>query len=144
MSYSTNDDLLKVFSANELGKLTGEPNGAFIEYSRIDMARDSADTFIDAHLRGKYLLPLNLPIDKLINKLSIDLTMFYLYEASRKVSIIPETIQALRKNAIDLLMKLAKGQLILEGYEAGFSAPPYILSNLNGDRIFYKNELDCI
>lgn len=132
MAYSTDNDLLKEFTDGELISLAGESQPGQFEPMRTAHARQMADALIDAHLLGRYKLPLDSPEGSLVNKLSIDLTVAVLYEISGKFSTIPETIYFRKSGALKIIEKIGRGEILLPG------APvlPKIISNRDGSRNF--------
>lgn len=143
MTYSTNDDLLKEITTAELARLTGDRTGQNIDTDKTDYARSNADGLIDAYLYGRYNIPFEGPIDPVIKKLSIDLTISNLYEYYYKNSTIPTTIVWRRLNALKLLKDIQEGCVSLQNLSAGTNAPPPIVCNKSeDDRIFNDDVLD--
>ncbi len=142
--YSTYDDLLIEFSEAELAKLTGDPTGMSIDYDRVDYARTSADTTIDSYLWGVYDVPFDAePIYPLIRKMSVDLTIAYLYEIAYKNTTLPSQVLWRKLNAIRTLKDMRDGNITIMDLERVKSPPPKVIAKKSdGDRIFSSNLLN--
>jgi len=142
MPYSTNDDLLKEMSFADLAKLAGDPAGIVIDVIRTDHARSNADAIINAYLFGRYQVPLPLPTDPIINKISNDMTLAILYDYAYQLTNMPYTIVVMRANAIKLLKEIQLGYVSLLTAEHTVNAPPAIISNKTPeDRLFDEDKL---
>lgn len=144
MSYSTNEDLLYEFSESELAILTGDPTGTTVDWDRVSFARDSSARTIDTYLKGVYEVPFKEePVPSLIRKLSIDLTVVFLYEIAYKNSSVPNSIVWRRIYAIKMLKDMRDGLITLSDGENVLNLPETILTNkLSSDKIFPDNILD--
>ena len=144
MPYSTQDDILFEISESELAVITGDPTGTTVDWSKYEFARINADTTIDIYLYGVYNTPFTEePIYPIIRKLSVDLTLVYLYEAAYKDSVVPNAMVWRRINAIKLLKDIRDGKVVIEDLERLISPPKSLLSNkTNEKRIFNDNVLD--
>ncbi len=144
MAYSIQDDLLTQISESELAILTGDPTGTTIDWTKYEFARINADYTIDIYLYGTYNVPFTIePVYPIIRKLSVDLTLTYLYEAAYKDSAIPNSIVWRRINAIKMLKDLRDGNIVIEDLQRLISPPKSIISNKeNNKRIFNKDVLD--
>jgi len=144
MAYSLPLDLLTQISESELAILTGDPTGTTVDWTKYEFARISADHTIDIYLWGVYNVPfIEEPVYPIIRKLSVDLTLVYLYEAAYKDTNLPNAIVWRRINAIKMLKDLKDGTIAIEDLERLISPPKSIISNkTNSPRIFDKNILD--
>lgn len=107
MAYSNNDDLFICISSSELARITG---GSEIDYDKVNQARNSGDSIIEAYLFGRIKLDLdNIPM--IINKISIDLTIVNLFENYYSFSDIPNTIQRKKRDSINLLKEIALSKI---------------------------------
>lgn len=144
MAYSTDADLLLEFSEEELARLTGDATGAEFSEERTAHARLNADAMIDSYLVGRYPVPFTAPIDPIIRKISIDLTIGNLYETAYRNSAFPATVLWRRLNAQRLLKEIQRGEAFLLNYTASSTAPPAILTNNRSGRDFTDELLDLI
>lgn len=144
MSYSTDEDLLYEFSESELAILTGDPTGTTIDWDRVAFARDNSARTIDTYLKGVYEVPFKEePVPSLIKKLSIDLTVVFLYEIAYKNSSVPNSIVWRRIYAIKMLKDLRDGIIALSDGENPINLPQTILTNKSeDDKIFSSDVLD--
>lgn len=144
MSYSTDEDLLYEFSESELAILTGDPTGTTVDWERVGFARDNSARTIDTYLKGVYEVPFNEePVPSLIRKLSIDLTVVFLYEIAYKNSSVPNSIVWRRIYAIKMLKDLRDGIVTLSDGENVINLPESILTNKTStDKIFSRDILD--
>jgi phage gp36-like protein len=143
MAYSSDDDLLKEFSEQELARLTGDPSGATINTDRTDYARANADALIDSYLYGRQDVPFSEPVNPLINKISNDLTVSNLYDFAYRNSSVPGTVTWRKISAIKLLKDIQVGIVSLIGTTPGTNAPGIIISNKDElDKLFPDEILD--
>jgi len=143
MNYSKVDDLLNEFLPEDLARLTGDPTGQQINMVRVDYARELAEAEIDSYLAGRWLTGIDDPADFLLKKLSVDLTVYNLFQFAYARTVIPNTIIWRRMNAIDLLKKLQTGNIVLVSQYGDGEIPPAIKSNkINEMRTFSNTLLD--
>lgn len=142
MAYSSNTDLLKRYSAEELAKLSGDETGTTIDTDRTDVARDLADATIDATLNGCYEVPFPDP-DPLITSISIDLTIYHLYRIEYGELPLPAEVVGYYNESLQLLSDLKTGELYLAGFSPTNDSPPTILTaKSDSNRIYSSNVLD--
>jgi hypothetical protein len=100
------------------------------------------DSLIESTLRGRYgTAPPEG--DNILRTVSLDLTVYYLNEYRYRESIIPPGAIRRRQNALETLERIKNGELVIEGYEAGSTSPPLILSNKNEkERYFDDNTME--
>jgi len=143
MEYSIYEDILLQIPESELAILTGDPTGTNVNEERVTTARINADTTIDTYLWGVYDVPFTeQPIYPLIRKLSVDLTIVYLYETAYKDSNLPNAIVWKRIYAFKMLKDLRDGKITVVDLQRIAAPPPSILTNKSDDRIFSDEELD--
>lgn len=140
MAYSSNSDLLKRFTAQELAKLSGDESGVTVDTDRTDVARDLADATIDSNLYGNYPVPFDGP-DALIISISIDLTIYHLYRIEYGELPLPAEINGYYEEALQLLDDLRKGELYLGGFTVGIDAPPIITTQKSSGNRIYSNDI---
>jgi phage gp36-like protein len=134
--YSTDDDLLLEFPLDQLEEITG---GTSLDTDQTALARERADDLIDSFLAGGYEVPLESPVPALINKISVDLTIAYLYESDRLAGFVPETVYKRKQSALKLLEDFVKGNLILT---SAAGSPCQIYNVGDGTPIFPEDVLD--
>jgi phage gp36-like protein len=106
MSYCTIDDLKKLIPEDMLIQLTDDENTGAVATNRVEEAIGQADAEIDSYLAGEYAVPLN-PVPEIARKCSVDMAAYNLY--SRRVEEIPETRSERYRNAVALLINIARG-----------------------------------
>ena len=141
MAYISESDLLKELSSEELARLTGDPSGATINHERAGIAITRSCAVIDTMLHGKYGVPFESP-PEIIIKIAADLAVAHLHEFYYKSSSLPPTIAWRKLNAMNLLKKIATGEIILTGYTATIDAPPAIVSRTKQQRLFSDEVLN--
>lgn len=143
MEYSIYEDILLQIPESELAILTGDPTGTMVNTERVTTARINADMTIDTYLWGVYNVPFTEePIYPLIRKLSVDLTIVYLYETAYKDSNLPNTIVWKRIYAIKMLKDLKNGKITVMDLQRINDPPPSIITNKSDERIFSNDDLD--
>ncbi len=108
MPYSDENDLLLEFSYAELSNLCG---GSY-DVLQLRKHRDYADAIIDSNLDSRYQTPLLMP-DSLVNKLSVDITLAYLYDYAYTDAGVPNTVVWRKLNAFQLLKDIKNGKVDL-------------------------------
>ena len=143
MPYSKIDDLLNEFNPDDLARLTGDNTGQQINIVRVDYARELAEGLVDSYLVGRIKIGEYDPPDTLLKILSVDLTVYNLFQFSYARTDIPNTVVWRRLNAIDLLKKLQSGEINLVSQYETEENPPAIRTNKIGEvRTFSKSLID--
>lgn len=119
MAYCTLSDITKALDEATVIQLADDENlkpaaidpgnpdhGAIV--ARIEEAIGTADAEIDGYCAGRYLVPLS-PALAVVNKLSVELAIYYLY--SRRG--VPEKIERRYDRAVARLKDIARGILSL-------------------------------
>jgi phage gp36-like protein len=129
MAYSKIDDLLDEFNPDDLARLTGDSSGQQINVVRVDYARGLAEAEIDSYLAGRYKTGEDNPPDPLLHRISVDLTVYNLFQFAYARTDVPNTIIWRRMAAIDLLAKLQAGAITLVTQFGKEETPPLIRTN---------------
>lgn len=109
MAYSSDSDIINYLSTEELSSLTGSTE---IDYAKIEFARERSDAFIDLFLQGKVSFDkVNVPV--IINRISVELTIVFLYENYHNSDEIPNMIQRRKRDITRLLQDIAASKLVL-------------------------------
>ena len=129
MPFFETTELLDEISEADLARLTGDPTGNVIQYDRIVYARNNADTIIYSYLAGRYNISASDIIEPLLRKISVDLTIYNLYEYAYSKTVLPNTIVWRRLNAINLLKDVQAGKIALTIKSNNRQQPPPIITN---------------
>lgn len=129
----TDDEHLKPSSMDP-----ANPDHAAI-IARIDEAIETADAEIDGYCASRYSVPFS-PVPGVINKLSVELAIYYLY-ARRTV---PEKIEKRYDKAVSRLKDIARGT-----FSVGVDPAPTASTSADGaatnktisDRVFTRDSL---
>lgn len=115
MSYITRDDMITEFGEREIIERTDRsiPPGDAIINAVLDSAINHACSIVDAHLAGRYPLPLST-VPGFIKHLALDLARCRLYDDHQ-----PDHIEKRCEAATELLSKIGKGELSLGVDSAG-------------------------
>ncbi|MBM2817024.1 MAG: hypothetical protein HW421_3786 [Ignavibacteria bacterium] len=141
MAYSTDDDLLKEFSTEELARLSGDSTGQEIDTDRTDYAHTNADAFINSNLNAICAVPFEEPVPAIISSISIALTIANLYEYSCKNSIVPSGIVLRKIEAMRLLKDIRNGIISLNSGNLSQMSPPPIISNKTGQSALFSDDV---
>lgn len=141
MGYFEINDLLLEMSEADLARLTGDSTGAEVNEERIEYAQNMAEAIINSFLAGRYNVPFTDEVDIIIKKLSMDLTVYNLYEYAYSKSVIPDTVITRRLNALLLLKQLQTGEIHILSLKPGTNAPPPIFSNKSENDKEFSDEL---
>lgn len=138
--YCTLEDIKESISEEILMQLTDDESSESIDSSIVSNAINFAQEVIDAHLRGRYNVPLaNIP--DLIRHLSVNIAVYYLYE--RRLSLeMPASITDRYKNSLKMLEMIQKGLLKIGGEDAVTGAGHGHYKTNKRDRLFSMETID--
>lgn len=109
MTYATQTDLVDRFGELELAQLTDRATGAVVDTVVLGRALADADAEIDSYLATRYTLPLaSTPV--VLTRLACDMTRYRLYDDG-----MPDTVRQRYEDAVSLLKRMAKGDVLLVG-----------------------------
>ncbi len=136
MAYAGLVDIQKHIATADLIDLTDDAGTGSVDETVVLEAIATADELIDGYLRGRYAVPL-ATVPGLIRTLSVDLAVYVLYDR-KKFLEIPEQLKETRKNAVELLGRIAKGEVVLGITVPSAEAPSGdVLTNKTAaDRVF--------
>lgn len=135
--YCILDDLKKSADERTIAQLTDDDAGAAVNKDVVTEATAASDEVIDAHLRGRYDLPLS-PVPPILKQLSVAMTLFHLY-ARRPEGEIPEAVETRYKNAVRMLGNISDGKLTIGSTAQGPAVPEgdvYMTQKKKTDRLF--------
>lgn len=108
MAYATESNLLDRITEQQLIQLTDDNNLGQVDSGKVTAAIAAADGIIDSYAAGKNKLP--LVGNEIVEKLSVDLTLYELY--SRR-GLASEVVKDRRDQAINQLKSVSAGQASL-------------------------------
>jgi len=141
--YSVLADVLARLPHENLVQLTDDEQTGTVSLSRVMDAIADADALIDGYLRGRYSLPLAIPVPALVRKLSVDLAIYHLY--SRRLELVmPESMLERHKNATKALERIQGGIITLTAADKSDIPAPgeYRTQKTVSDRVFSKTVLN--
>ena len=145
MAYSTQADIELHFLTSELITLTDDEEIGEVSTARVAAAITAADDLIDGYLRGRYDVPLTAPVPGLVNRCSVDLAIYNLYNRKRFLKV-PEDLDKTYERCIALLKDIQRGTVLLD-VALSTSAPDElnVLCNKDDDdRVFNSDTLDTM
>ena len=108
--YCTNDDIISAFPNDILTELM---ENDVIDSDTLNNAIDAADGVIEGFIRERYTLPLSEPYDRIIKKISMDLSIVILFGNSRISGFLPDAIRGMEDRAMNFLYKISTGEIVL-------------------------------
>ena len=134
--YSSVSDIERLISRRTLAQLTDDDAGAEVTVDVVNEAIVAADEVIDAHLRGRYSLPLP-ETPPILRQLSVNIAVFHLY-SRRPEGEMPETIGIRYKNAIKIIESIRDGKLTIGDTEGEKTPEPgtYKTNKTQDQRMF--------
>lgn len=141
MDYSTNDDILKQISEDELAVLTGDDTGAAVDWERVEYARGNADGLINSYLWDRYPVPLSDPVPAIVSWLSAELTVINLFQYSYKDTALPNAAVWRKIDAMKLLRQLQDGTVALMLTGENPPNSPLLLSNKTGNNRLFSDDV---
>lgn len=140
MSYSSISSLAKEFSTAELAKLSGDAGGTAINEERVNLFIAKADSTIDSYLGNCYSVPFEGTAPELIQSISVDLAVYFLYQSAMAKTGVLLAILERKDSALDLLRRLAAGRSTLKG----IPRKPEIQRQIDqAQRLFPPEDLDA-
>lgn len=140
MAYCTTNDIIDAITEDNLIAVTDDDNVGEIDQAKVDKAIARADELINNHLRLKYTVPFAAPLPQLVNDLSTDLSIYFLY-SRRLETKVPEGIEKRYDKAINQLQQLQKGEMVLD-LVSGDQQSELRTNKSAADRVFDKDSLD--
>lgn len=98
-----------------------EPSATEIRPAVVEEAVRQAEELVDAHLRGRYHLPLN-PVPSVIKDMTVNLARHWLYARRPEGSELPDAVTRTCKSALQMLEAIRDGKLTI-GVPSGEAAP---------------------
>lgn len=140
MAYSTQTDIEKSFPLERIQETTDDVNGTTVDTDVLDEQIEFADAFIDLHLRGKHVVPLDAPVPVTVRKWSVIITIGYLYD--RRIDLqIPENLQKRFDQAVKELEFVRDNKLMIDDDDSQANTAGYYKTNKTEDsRIFTVND----
>ena len=71
-----------------------------------------AEELVDAHLRGRYVLPLD-PVPTVVKDMTVNLARHWLYARRPEGSELPDAVTRTYKNALQMLETIRDGKLTI-------------------------------
>lgn len=122
MRYCSLADLQLALPPQTLIWLSNDDEAATIANTTVvEEAVRQAEELVDAHLRGRYVLPL-LPVPSVIKDVSVNLARHWLYARRPEGSELPDAVTRTYKDGIKLLEAMRDGKLTI-GLPSGEAAP---------------------
>lgn len=138
MAYCVKADIVKAYPSADLTALTDdEGTGASVD-TRIADAIIKADALIDTFLRAQHTVPLTT-VDETIERLSIDLSYFFLVRR-RRVHEDDPGIKQLYKESSDLLKMIADGRIKISDVTSFANTAGYIKTNKTSTSKVYTSD----
>ncbi|WP_020403744.1 gp436 family protein [Gracilimonas tropica] len=138
MAYSTDADLYDRIDQEMVIQLTDDDNSGSVDQTVLDNKRADASEVINTYLRGKYEVPLD-PAPKILTNIEADLLVHSLY-ARRANYEIPDSVKESKKDALDLLMKINQGKILLED-QPDVASGSLVTNKSSTDRLFPDDTL---
>ena len=110
--YCTLQDLINKEPEAKLIQLTDDAHSGAVNMAVIDAAIGEADSLVNSILRGHVDLPLAVPVEPIIQQISVQLTLYNLYYRKFKANM-PEPITVQRNWADTKLREIAAGKIII-------------------------------
>jgi phage gp36-like protein len=121
VAYTTQAKLESAIGAAAILRLTDDEKAGSIVVARVTAAILVADQEIDAYARKHYSVPIAAPVPAMVEKLSTDLAVYYLFRRRLAELGIPEDVRDLRREALKQLEAINAGKIDL-----GVEPPPAV------------------
>jgi phage gp36-like protein len=129
MRYCTLADLQLAIPLRTLIDLSNDSDGAGFSQAApteinqpvIEEAVRQAEELVDAHLRGRYVLPLD-PVPSVVKDMAVNLARHWLYARRPEGAELPDAVTRTYKGALDMLAAIRDGKLTV-GTPTGQATP---------------------
>lgn len=123
MHYCSLADLQLAIPAQTLIWLSNDdPAAETMNPAVVDEALRQAQELVDAHLRGRYNLPLN-PVPSVVKDMSVNLARHWLYARRPEGNDLPDAVTRTYKAALKMLEQMRDGMLSIGDPEHGPATP---------------------
>lgn len=126
MLYCSLPDLQLAIPPQTLIQLSNDDeSAASMNQTVVEEAVRQAEELVDAHLRGRYTLPLvlpNAPVPSVIKDMTVNLARHWLYARRPEGSDLPDAVKRTYKSALQLLEAIRDGKLSI-GLPTGEATP---------------------
>ena len=123
MNYCSLADLQLAIPAQTLIWLSNDdPAAEAISQAVVDEALRQAHELVDAHLRGRYNLPLS-PVPSVVKDMSVNLARHWLYARRPEGNDLPDAVTRTYKAALKMLEQMRDGMLSIGDPEHGPATP---------------------
>lgn len=140
MRYCSLADLQLAIPAQTLIWLSDDnPEATGINPLVIEEAVRQAEELVDAHLRGRYILPLD-PVPTVVKDMTVNLARHWLYARRPEGSELPDAVTRTYKAAISMLESMRDGKLTIGAPSGVAQAEPGEVKVRTATRVF-DNEL---
>lgn len=122
MRYCSLADLQLAIPAQTLVWLSDDsPEATEINLPVVEEAVRQAEELVDAHLRGRYNLPLD-PVPSVVKDMTVNLARHWLYARRPEGSELPDAVTRTYKSALQMLESIRDGKLTI-GTPTGEATP---------------------
>ena len=122
MRYCSLADLQLAVPAQTLIWLSNDDEAAgAMNVAVVEESVRQAEELVDAHLRGRYILPLD-PVPSVVKDMTVNLARHWLYARRPEGSDLPDAVTRTHKSALHMLEAIRDGKLTI-GAPSGEAAP---------------------
>ena len=140
MRYCTLADLQLAVPAQTLIWLSDDnPEATEINLSVVEESVRQAEELVDAHLRGRYTLPLD-PVSTVIKDMTVNLARHWLYARRPEGNELPDAVTRTYKSALQMLETIRDGKLTI-GTPTGEAQPEPGEMRVRARRRTFDNDL---
>ena len=126
MRYCSLADLQLALPAQTLIWLSNDDESATaMNQAVVEEAVRQAEELVDAHLRGRYILPLggaDAPVPSVVKDMTVNLARHWLYARRPEGSELPDAVTRTYKSSLQMLEAIRDGKLTI-GAPTGEAAP---------------------
>ena len=126
MRYCSLADLQLAIPAQTLIWLSDDDESATaMNQAVVEEAVRQAEELVDAHLRGRYILPLggaDAPVPSVVKDMTVNLARHWLYARRPEGSELPDAVTRTYKSSLQMLEAIRDGKLTI-GAPTGEAAP---------------------
>lgn len=112
MAYCTQQDIEARMPADLVGFMSNDTDTAEIDTAKLSEAIEDAEALIDSYLRSRYTVPFSGNTPRLINRICIDLTLYFLWQRKFDEEM-PDAMRARYTDSVKSLEAIQSGKINL-------------------------------
>jgi len=140
MAYITETEIKKILPESELILLTDDTGSGSVDAANLSQCIADSEAIINSYLRNQHPVPLVAPVDAMVIKIDIELTIFHL---NKRRDTVSESGRAYYDDNVKLLDKISNGKITILSPDSFKASGSRVQTNkVSTDKVYTKTETD--